>query len=449
MEKLAQERAQNEAFNVAKQESEQRLSAAQEREQTLTKEINAAVIERESQESKFNKLLAEKDVALKSVKDENAVLILEMDDLRGQLQIKNAQVEDLSQLASTREEEKEQFSQEAEQLQQRILEVQQIRADLIEDNEAKDVKIEQLTMELATLKDEVEQQKKEIEELKQDVACAEENVAELVGAGPNAVIVHQPATAAPANHEEPPTQPPTQAAIIDRAAYDALLAAYDSLEIEFTKSKQAHREMARKVHDTEVRSDEMVARLEQAREEYEALARENHDLKKRGGRSPQPPSNKPTDKRIQEMESINKELVASCEVATQQLSERKEEMKKQLMRIEQLEVEIEQTKQEMDELKAEHERALLAKTEALDKQQAVLDTKLKEVVELQQVAQCLEKEKEKLEVIVKQLRSQLAHLKVAATTTDRTCPICQTKFPGRVSQDDYERHVQGHFENTV
>ena len=84
--------------------------------------------------------------------------VTEIVNFKGQLQIKNAQVEDLSQLASTRGEEKEQLENEATQLQGQLLKMQQIRGSLIDDNEAKQVKIDQLLVRLTTLSREMERQ---------------------------------------------------------------------------------------------------------------------------------------------------------------------------------------------------------------------------------------------------------------------------------------------------
>ena len=482
-------------LDATKQELEQRLLEKVEREQTLSQELNATKTDTETQIitltqqltekeavnaalqaeiSDLKRQTADKDAVLTSAKEEVAAVRVEVDDmkgqfaekvaelkaamdqitamqtevayLRGQLQIKNAQVEDLSQLASTRGEEKEQLALEAEQLQGRLLEVQQIRADLIEQTEAKQVEIDQLVGQLTVQGEENSELVKEMEQLKQELACSQENVAELVGAGPNAVIVHQP-TAAPANPDDPPTQPPTQDCIVDRAAYDALRQAYESLESNYHGAKDSNKELAMKLQSTQIKVDEMVARLEQAKEEYGILAKENHELKKRG-RTPVPPSDKPVDRQLKEMESINKELVASCEVATQQLSSRKEEMKQQQARIEQLETELAQVNLELEQFQDKHDKIVQAKTDALDKQQAVLDEKLKELVECQQALQASEREKTKLEGIVRQLRGQLDGLKAAASSAnERTCPVCNTKFPGRISQRDFEIHVQGHFSN--
>ena len=427
-------------LNTAKQESEQLLSEKLDRERTLNNELNAAKTDTESQVSILHQQLAERDAELKSVRDQIAALQGEVGDLKGQLQIKDAQVEDLSQLASTRGEEKEQLVKETEQLQGRLLEVQQIRADLIDDNEVKQAENEQLREQMAVAIEENERLARELDQVRQELACSHENVAELVGAGPNAVIVHQP-TAAP---DEPPTQPPTQSSIIDKAAYDALRHAYEILEDDLRESRDENKELILKLKDSQIKTDEMVARLQEGRDKYEAAMKENHALKKRG-HSPLPPSDKPVDRQIREMESINKELVASCEVASQQLSARKEEMKQQQTRIEELEAQLAQIKLEFEEVQDKHDKVVHSKTESLDKQQAVLDEKLRELVECQQALQAVRREKEKSDATVHQLRSQLDALKAAAATTDRTCPVCQTKFPGRISQPDYERHVQAHF----
>ena len=233
---------------------------------------------------------------------------------------------------------------------------------------------------------------------------------------------------------------------MDRAAYDALHQAYESLESNFHSSKDANKELMAKLQSAQIKIDEMVARLEQAKEEYEILAKENHELKKRG-RTPVPPvpSDKPADRQLKEMESINKELVASCEVATQQLSARKEEMKQQQARIEQLEMELAQVKIDFEQFQDKHDKIVHAKTESLDKQQAVLDEKLKELVECQQALQTSEREKAKAEGIIRQLRGQLDSLKALAGSNNRTCPVCETKFPGHMSQRNFDIHVQAHF----
>ena len=279
---------------------------------------------------------------LKSVRDQIAALQAEVSDLKGQLQIKDAQVEDLSQLASTRGEEKEQLAKEAEQLEGRLLEVQQIRADLIDDNEVIQAEIEQFREQMAVTIEKNERLTRELEQVRQELACSQENVAELV-AGPNAVIV-QHSTTIP---HKPLAQPPTQWSIIDKAAYDALRHAYETLEDDLRESRDENKELILKLKDSQIKTDEMIAQLQEGRDKYEAVVKENHALKKRF-HSPLPPSNKSLDRQIREMESINKELVASCVVASQQLRARKEEMKQQQTRIEELEGQLAQIKLEFE-----------------------------------------------------------------------------------------------------
>ena len=97
----------------------------------------------------------------------------EIGALKGKLQIKNAQVEDLSQLASTRGEEKEQLESEVKQLQEQFLNMQRIRVTLVDDNQAKVGKIEELTTRLNSLSREMERQSREKEQLKQKLAMAQ------------------------------------------------------------------------------------------------------------------------------------------------------------------------------------------------------------------------------------------------------------------------------------
>jgi DNA repair exonuclease SbcCD ATPase subunit len=152
-------------------------------------------------------------------------------------------------------------------------------------------------------------------------------------------------------------------------------------------------------------------------------------------------------RQLKEMESINKKLVANCEVATKQLSAHKRKMKQKQAHIEQLETELAQVNLELEQFQDKHDKIVHGKTESLDNQPAVLGEKLKELVECQKALQASEREKAKLEGIVRQLRSQLDSLKAVHKTSssERTCPICNTTFPGRMSQRDFECHVQGHF----
>ena len=93
-------------------------------------------------------------------------LNVEVGTLKGQLQIKDAQVEDLSQLASARGKEKEQLDIEVKQLQAQLLKMQQARSSLVDADEAKRVKIEELTQHLTLMNREVERLSGENRQLK-------------------------------------------------------------------------------------------------------------------------------------------------------------------------------------------------------------------------------------------------------------------------------------------
>ena len=200
---------------------------------------------------------------------------------------------------------------------------------------------------------------------------------------------------------------------------------------------------------------ERIKALEQAKDEREAEARNakqdtsnlkdiNHEL---GSHSSQPLSDtRHLDRQIKEMESINKELVASCELASQQLSARREKMKRQQTRIEELEKELDEALQENAELKNVHDNMLHSNTEALDKLQTLLDEKLKTIVELQDLVQCLEKEKAELKDTVHQLSDQLASLK-EVKMTGHTCAICQTNFHERISEIEFQSHIISHYQD--
>ena len=75
---------------------------------------------------------------------------------------------------------------------------------------------------------------------------------------------------------------------------------------------------------------------------------------------------------------------------------------------------------------------------------AVREEKARLVGDLQR----LQEEKGKLERTVQQLRRQIDATRATGKAKEeglRTCPVCDTKFPARIAQVDFERHVQGHF----
>lgn len=104
-----------------------------------------------------------------------------------------------------------------------------------------------------------------------------------------------------------------------------------------------------------------------------------------------------------------------------------------------------------------YDHKLHVKNDALERQQAALDEKVAEVsalqgekAQLKQEFQLSQEEKGKLEKTVQQLRRQIDSMRAAGRAKEeglRTCPVCNTKFPTRMTQQEFERHVQGHFQN--
>ena len=97
------------------------------------------------------------------------------------------------------------------------------------------------------------------------------------------------------------------------------------------------------------------------------------------------------------------------------------------------------------------------KNDALERQQAALDEKVAEVsalqgekAQLEQEFQLSQEEKGKLEKTVQHLRRQIDSMRAAQRAKEegmRTCPVCRTLFPTRMAQLEFERHVQGHFQD--
>ena len=97
------------------------------------------------------------------------------------------------------------------------------------------------------------------------------------------------------------------------------------------------------------------------------------------------------------------------------------------------------------------------KNDTLERQQAALDEKVEEVSALQEEKAQLEREfqlsqeeRGKLEKTVQQLRRQIDSMRATGKAREdgmRACPVCNTKFPARMAQQEFERHVQGHFQD--
>ena len=85
---------------------------------------------------------------------------------------------------------------------------------------------------------------------------------------------------------------------------------------------------------------------------------------------------------------------------------------------------------------------------ALDKVAEVSPVR-EEKVRLEGELHHLQEEKGKLERTVHLQRRQIEETRAAGKAKEegmRACPVCNTRFPARIPQADFEHHVQGHFD---
>ena len=338
----------------------------------------------------------------------------------------------------------EKAAKEVSELQQVQIELMSQIGEKNHENEEQAMKIEELNQNIAN---EAEKFRAEKEQLMQDLSVAQQNIAELLGAKKEGVSLHMQV-----NEGQPPTLP-GDGITVDKSAYEALQQAYEDIEQRYQSLGEENMELRSRLHDmkinfdaSQVKNAELVHRIKKCQEEYEAKMFEVHDLqlqlKSTGSRDEEIGLLKT---KLNEMEDNQKQMTESWEAATQELATRKEEIKSKCVKIAELEDTLLQVQQQFDDFQDKHDKVVHDKTAKLDEQQAYLDAKVMEMTELHATNSGLVNEKAKLEHTVQQLRGQLDTLKANAHSQDRSCPICNTKFPGRVSQQDFERHVQAHF----
>lgn len=227
------------------------------------------------------------------------------------------------------------------------------------------------------------------------------------------------------------------------------------------KFRELLQESKKKIEDLEATKEEYRYRIDKCRQEYENKAREVLELRLKSSNSAN--NLEVHDEltalraKLRDMEENQIQMAKSFDEAISELSLRKQELKQKAVQVAEmdekagnLEEELALLRQEYEDFQDKHDKVLHEKTAKMDQQQSYLDEKVLELTEQRTIMNTLQKEKAKLENTVKQLRSQLESLKSSVKTTDeRACPVCNTKFPRRISQQDFERHVQAHFNAPV
>ncbi len=426
-------------------ELENQLQAAHEnvqREQDAVRELMAVKVSEEGQIQLLQRKLEENQVRLVAYQGETSDLVQE-------LKVKEAQIGDLKHLAKSHTEEIEQLT---EKLDGCMCAVEEER-----------VKVENLQSEKMI----------EGDQLREEVAIRQATIVEL--RQENDAFLQQ--------IQDAEDQPPVgrgSGRVVDKSIYEALRQAYDNMEDYYRKSETENEALRRKLKESQDiartlqgRCDELLTRIELCRQEFEAKALELEQLKQR---RPADLSGEVAElqARVREMEETEEQLTQACGDAVRELTTRKEEGKQQETRISELQSMLEQVQASFDQLEERHDTRIQEKNEALDRQQQVLDSKVAELVELKEMNaqlevtdQDLKKQVADLEEEKWQLSDQLretaaerdglkaklqqykAHMlqlqEVGKGEPQRTCPVCNTKFPGRMTQEEYERHVYGHF----
>jgi len=289
-------------------ESEQRLMEKLDRERAQNHDLLAARSDTEGQLSVLQQ-------QIQGQQDELGAVGQELEDARRQLKIREAQVEDLEQLASARNDDTERLSEELHQVTQQLEEQRMIVSDL------------QIS---------AGERQIQLEKAQQDLCAAQENVVELMGAR-NFPTVQQ--------------QLPTN--VVDRSVHEALQQAYENMERYYVRVNGQLKGSQETIHVLVEKNNELVARVEQCRKEFEAKASECVELQrqlKRGGGGEVGDEVGALRQRVRELEEGQEEVQQSCAIAVQELTARQEESKQQQERIMELEQKLAQLQRDYEDL---------------------------------------------------------------------------------------------------
>ena len=430
-------------LQVAKN-SEQQLKEIVDRERAQNQELTAAKSDSEGQFAVLQKRIKEQQ-------DELETMARELGNLRQQLRICKGQIEDVGQLASARSEDNEHLKEELHQAVEELGEQRALVSSL------------QITL---------EERQITLEKVQQDLHVAQNNVAKLVSAASE-------------------QQQSTPVSVVDQSIYEALQLAYDNMEKDYTQMNSQFRDAQKKILDLEERNAELEAHVEQWRKGFAAKVSEclvlqlQSQLKKdesEGGEV------EVMQQPVQELEMLQKvqqernERIAHLEHQLQAVKDSEQQLKE---KVDQQRAQI----QELITIKLDSEGQFAVLRQQIKEQQYELGTmteqlsvRKEQVESLEQFASAksrhieLLREKLKehgvlapnLQLTVNEPQQDLyvSHNDVAtasgsekqqqqqqlstggkAKEENRLCPICGTQFPAHISQQVFERHVEGHFQD--
>jgi chromosome segregation ATPase len=411
---------------AVKSEAQQRLSDQLGREQERNREL-LTVKEGEEQELKVLK------GRVSAVEGELVVATSEAEELRQQLRIKESQVDDLGRLVGTRGEELEQAVEKLETAEAESARLNVMCAEL-------QASVQQAQEEGLQLQGSLQvdinaalcQKDQHIEKLEQELACMQANIAELMGAQRSNKTTEQP------QHTQP-----LPANVVDKAAYVALQGAYETFEQYYADEKAARERVLVQLKASQeecvrlqAAHKEMVQRVKQCEAEYKSKAQEcaelRRQLKKEG--LPTKVAGKP-----QPMEQEHEEMVRNCQTAAEELSLHRKECNEKGNEISALQAEVAKAKRRYQELEDRFDKKVSEKNDEIERQRHVFAEKADELAVIMT-------ERDELRAKVAQVSRSV---KKPADASSRSCPVCDMKFPMRMTGDDFEKHVQGHFNDTV
>lgn len=194
------------------------------------------------------------------------------------------------------------------------------------------------------------------------------------------------------------TVPPAAKGTVERSVYDALQAAYESLERHYQEArekqeKEDSRKAAAYVHGLESQCDELRARVAQCKKEYEAKAKECLDLRMRSGTGSRADATE-YQARIKSLEQQVKGLSENNSKLSKELVDREETVRQQGGKISVLEQQLADSEQRYVELK--EQSGFLERDSSL------------------------------------------------SASLSRVCPICSIEFSLGAPASDFEHHVNSH-----
>lgn len=408
---------------AAKCKSEEHLAEQLSHEQERNKEL-LAIKENESEELKVWK------ERVSAIEGEVVVLTSDGEDLKQQIRIKESQVDDLRRLVATRGEELEQVS---EKLKVSEMESAKLHALCAELRDSLQQREEEIVQQQGSFRVDINaalvQKDERIEKLEQELACSQANVAELIGAEQN---------------ERPQHRPPLPENMVDKGAYIALQQASETFEKYYKNEKVVKERLVIQMKtlqeenaSLQSRYDTLVQRVKVCKSEYEAKAQECMKLQRQLKKEGIPTVVEPV--KVGEMQQREQEeMIQNCQRAAEELSLQRKECDKRDTKIAQLEMELAQAIKSFEDLQDRFDKKIAEKNEIIERQKLVFEEKAAEL------AQVIESRDEQV-ARATELSEKIRKLQQREESS-RSCPMCNMKFPLRMTEQDFERHVQSHFE---